>query len=188
MDSEPPRARRARNSLTQEEILAAAERIAPRGIEALTIRAVALELKASPMALYRYFETKESMIDALVDGALGRIELIEPTADWRHDLAAFARAHRAVLENNSWAIIPLFSHPNPGPNAHRIGETAFAILARGGVVGDDAFADFGTILALNYGWCAFAAGRDKIPAEYRTEAHYERALAHLVTSLDGTKG
>src|SRR6187551_2403491 len=131
MNVERPRARRARNSLTQAEILAAAERVAAGGPEALTIRAVALELKASPMALYRYFETKDALIDALVDGALGRIAPVETSRDWRQDLAAFARAHRAVLESNSWAVIPLFSHPDPGPNARRIGAEAFGILARG---------------------------------------------------------
>jgi AcrR family transcriptional regulator len=188
MTSERSQARRVRNSLTHQEILVAAERVAALGIDALTIRAVATELRASPMALYRYFETKDALIDALVDGALGRIAPLETTDDWRHDLAEFARAHRAVLENNSWAVIPLFSHPNPGPNAHRIGADAFAILARGRVVGDDAFGVFGAILALNYGWSAFGAGRAAIPVEYGTEAHYERALGYIVNSIHESKG
>lgn len=175
--------RRARNSLTAAEILAAAETVAGGGLEALTIRAVALELAASPMALYRYFPTKDALIDALLDGALGRIRQPEPTEDWQHDLRAFARAHRAVLEDNSWAVIPLFSHPNPGPNAYRIGELAFGILARGGILGDPAVADFSALLALNYGWCAFGRSREKLPTEYGSEAHYERALDHLVSGI-----
>ncbi len=188
METAQQSARRARNSLTELEILTAAERVAANGLEALTMRAVALELKASPMALYRYFATKDALIDALLDGALGRISEIAITDDWRQDLRSFARAHRAVLEDNTWAVIPLFSHPNPGPNAYRIGVSAFTILGRGGVVGDDAVADFSAILALNYGWCAFGTAREKLPTEYGSEAHYERALGHLVNSISGTKG
>ncbi len=183
MTSAPPPTRRARSSLTAREILAAAEKVAAAGLDALTMRAVALELKASPMALYRYFATKDALVDALLDGALGRIAVPDTTDDWRHDLAAFARAHRAVLEDNSWAVIPLFSHPNPGPNAFTIGGVAFAILARGGSVGDPAVADFSAILALNYGWCAFGTSREKLPQEYGSEAHYERALGHLVDGI-----
>jgi AcrR family transcriptional regulator len=178
-----PTPRRARSSITTDEILAAAETVAAGGLEALTMRAVAMELKASPMALYRYFPTKDALVDALLDGALGRIAVPEPTDDWRHDLTAFARAHSAVLDDNSWAVIPLFSHPNPGPNAFMIGELAFGILARGGVVGNPAVADFSAILALNYGWCAFGRSRDKLPEEYGSEAHYERALSHLVNGI-----
>lgn len=181
MDTPTPR--RARSSLTSDEILLAAERVAAGGLDALTMRAVAAELGASPMALYRYFPTKDALVDALLDGALGRIAVPDPTDDWRHDLAAFARAHRAVLENNPWAVIPLFSHPDPGPNAFAIGGAAFAILARGGSVGDSAVADFSAILALNYGWCAFGTSRDTLPEEYGSEAHYERALGHLVEGI-----
>jgi len=178
-----PTPRRARSSLTADEILEAAERVAAGGLEALTMRAVALELKASPMALYRYFATKDALVDALLDGALGRIQVPPPTDNWQHDLRAFARAHRAVLEDNSWAVIPLFSHPNPGPNAFMIGGVAFEILARGGSTGDAAVADFSAMLALNYGWCAFGTSRAKLPEEYGSEAHYERALGHVVEGI-----
>ena len=52
---------------------------------------------ASPMALYRYFATKDELVDAMLDRVLGRIELRPPTDDWLADLTAFAAAHRAVL-------------------------------------------------------------------------------------------
>lgn len=180
MEQQP---RRARSSLTAREVLEAAERVAANGLESLTVRAVAAELKASPMALYRYFPTKDALVDALLDATLGRIAVPEATQDWRHDLAAFARAHRAVLEVNSWAILPLFSHPDPGPNASMIGGVAFGLLARGGVLDDDAVADFSAILALNYGWCAFGTSRDALPDGYGSEAHYERALGHLIAGI-----
>ena len=100
-----PRSRRARGSLTPEEILDAAEAIAAReGFGALSMRAVAGRIGAAPMALYNHFATREALVDALLDRVLHRFAPEPPTDDWRDDLRAFARAHRR-------------SRASPGPSA-----------------------------------------------------------------------
>ena len=157
---ETARGRRPRGSLTAEGILDAAERVAAEGFEALTVRAVASELRASTMALYRYFATKDDLVDLLLDRVLGRFESTPPTDDWLEDLRSFAREHRRILLRHPWAITPLFTHPNPGLNAVRIGEEALRVLHRGGISGEHAVATFSGILSLNYGWSAFTAVRD----------------------------
>ena len=159
------RTRRSRSSVTADEILEAAERVSVDGFEALTMRAVATEIGASPMALYRYFATKDELVDALLDRVLGRIELQPPTDDWLADLAQFARAHRQILAQHPWAIVPLFTHSNPGINATGIGEAALRILNRGGITGGAAVATFCGILAVNYGWSAFTFARDALPSD-----------------------
>jgi AcrR family transcriptional regulator len=156
----PRRARRPRNSLTAEAILDAAEQVAATGLDGLTIRALAQQLDSAPMALYRYFATKDELVDAMLDRVLGRFDPGEPTQDWRADLASFADAHRRLLVAHPWAVTVLFSHPSPGLNAVRIGECALEILDRGGLRGERAVAVFSALLALNYGWCAFALRRD----------------------------
>jgi len=163
MPQPPPpttgRTRRPRGSLTVDVILDAAEQVAGAGFDALSVRAVAGALDASPMALYRYFGTKEELVDALLDRVLGRYVPPEPTESWVDDLADFARRHRALLVGHPWAVSAYFTHPTPGINAVVIGEVALAILDRGGVRGSDAVAAFSALLALNYGWCAFALSR-----------------------------
>ncbi len=173
------RKRRDRSSVTADEILLSAEHVARDGFDALTMRAVASHMGASPMALYRYFATKDVLVDAMLDRVLGRIELPTPTEDWLADLTAFASAHRTVLAGHPWAIVPLFTHSNPGINATIIGETAFAILERGGITGGKAVATFSGILALNYGWFAFSAARDLTRASTDPEATLEAALSML---------
>ena len=173
------RQRRGRSSVTADEILLAAEHVAREGYDALTMRAVATQMGASPMALYRYFTTKDDLIDAMLDRVLGRIELSPPSEDWLADLTAFATAHRDVLAEHPWAILPLLTHSNPGINAAVLGETAFAILHRGGVVGADAVATFSAILALNYGWFAFTAARDATRAMIDPEAVLAEQLSRL---------
>jgi AcrR family transcriptional regulator len=143
------------------------------------MRAVATQMGASPMALYRYFATKDELIDAMLDRVLGRIELTPPTDDWLVDLTAFATAHRAVLSDHPWAIVPLFTHSNPGINATVIGETALGILERGGITGADSVATFCGILALNYGWFAFSTARDATRATVDPEAVLAASLAML---------
>lgn len=204
------RHRRARNSLTIESILEAAENVAAAGFEALTIRAVATELESSPMALYRYFSTKDELVDALLNRVLGRFARPKEAAGWIEDLRTFARAHLRLLTSHPWAIAPLIGHPYPGSNALPIGESALGILHRGGISGDAAVAAFSGIIALNYGWASFVVARPSAggdgpgedvalpatPAEYPltvevaeamnrygSDEHYERVLGQLLAGI-----
>lgn len=211
--------RRPRSSLSVAEILDAAETVASAatqdgasgadGLEAVTMRAVAQNIDASPMALYRYFATKNDLVAALLDRVLGRVPSVPDTDDWTEDLREFARAHEEVLARHPWAIAGLFRNPDPGPGAAITGEQAFRILARGGLTGDRAVAAFSAIIALNYGWSAFhspdsspdqlEAGMLSLPAEafphtravaaslarYADQTNYERALDLVIAGIRG---
>lgn len=201
----------ARGSLSAEAILDAAEGVAAGAPDQLTVRAVASALSASPMSLYRYFDTKDELVEALLDRVLGRYVPVAPTARWADDLVSFGRAHRRVLVDHPWAVTAFFNHASPGVNATRIGEDALAILARGGVTGAAAVAAFSSVVALNYGWCGFALARredcgaleaslaglptDQFPltvsvaqamADCGSDDHYEAALGSLVRGIAAT--
>src|SRR5215217_8479916 len=63
------------------------------GTEALTMRRLAEELGMGTMALYRYFPSKDDLMDAAVEVAAPEIELPEPgAAPWREQLGGLARA------------------------------------------------------------------------------------------------
>ena len=93
--------------LSRDKVLAAALAIADaEGLDALTFRRLASDLGVTPMALYRYVDDKEALLDALGDLVLS--ELPEPpTGDWHKQLRAMARAFRAVLVAHA-AIVPIF--------------------------------------------------------------------------------
>lgn len=209
--SAEPRSRRARNSLTVDAILDAAEQVAATGFEALTVRAVAVVLEAAPMSLYRYFATKDELVDALLNRVLGRFAAPPETVSWPDDLAAFARNHRQMLGDHPWAVNPLIGHPYPGSNALPIGEAALRILQRAGITGDAAVAAFSGIVALNYGWSSFVLARGAAEADsgggavqlppaplefpltaavsgpmsrYGSEDHYERTLKQLLAGIE----
>jgi AcrR family transcriptional regulator len=211
------RTRRPRGSLTPNGILDAAEAVAARGFDALTMRAVAARLGAVPMALYNHFATKDELVDALLDRVLSRFEPEPPTGDWAEDLRRFARAHRRLLVSHPWAVAPLFSRPNPGMSSVRIGELALGILRRGGLSGAAAVAAFSGVIALNYGWSSFTTARDLDPegpghdvgatlaqlprgeypltvgvagemGGYGSDEHYEFVLDRFLSGLRATAG
>jgi AcrR family transcriptional regulator len=163
VSASPRRTRRPRGSLSPELILDAAEAVAAQGFDALTMRAVAARLDAVPMALYNHFATKEQLVDALLDRVLSRFVPDPSSGDWIEDLRAFARAHRRLLTGHAWAVAPLFTQPNPGLGAVRIGEHVLGILDRGGLAKDRSVAVFSGLIALNYGWSSFTAARDLDP-------------------------
>ncbi len=179
------------------------------------MRAVAARLGAVPMALYNHFATKDQLVDALLDRVLSRFEPVPASDDWIEDLRRFARAHRRLLVSHPWAVAPLFTQPNPGLNAVRIGELALAILRRGGLSRARAVAAFSGIIALNYGWSSFTTARDLDPegpthdvgamlaqlprteypltldvaeemGAYGSDSHYEFVLDQLLSGLRAT--
>jgi AcrR family transcriptional regulator len=208
------RTRRPRGSLSPELILDAAEAVAAQGFYALTMRAVAARLDAVPMALYNHFATKEQLVDALLDRVLSRFQPAPPTGDWIEDLRAVARAHRRLLVDHAWAVAPLFTQPNPGLGAVRIGEHVLGILERGALSKDRSVAAFSGLIALNYGWSSFTTARDLDPegpshdvaamlrqlppamfpltvgvaeemGAYGSDEHYELVLDQLLRGLRG---
>ena len=63
-------------ALDRARVVAAAVVVADReGIDRLTLRALAAELRTSPMAIYHYLPDKEAILDAMVDAVFDQIGL-----------------------------------------------------------------------------------------------------------------
>lgn len=88
------RKRRARDSLSRELIVAAAEEIAQRdGLEKLTFQAIGEKLGAHPTSLYRHFRDKDELMLVLIDTLRARsyAGAMIATDDWVADIRAQAR-------------------------------------------------------------------------------------------------
>lgn len=133
-------------TLTPDEVVRAAMEIADEGgIAAVTMQAVSARLGFTTMAVYRYFPSKETLLDAIVDAGLGRPPV--PTGargDWRAEVVQWARAERAMLCARPWlAELPFVAAPH-GPNWLRWLEALCAPLSRTGL----SAADVGQILSV----------------------------------------
>ncbi|MFF7051417.1 TetR/AcrR family transcriptional regulator [Streptomyces griseorubiginosus] len=126
----------------REEILDAALAIADeRGLEAVSMRALAERVGVTPMALYRHVKDKAALLDGMVgrllsallptDGGDGAVAGEEPTWDQRLD--ALAHACRAVTQRHPWAAHLLFSRPAVTPDAVRAVDIIYLALIEAGV-------------------------------------------------------
>jgi AcrR family transcriptional regulator len=104
--------------MDREDVVQAAIGIADAdGLAALTMHAVASALGFTTMALYRYFPSKEALIDACVDAAMGTPPAPPAAcADWRARVTHWANAKRTMLCARPWlAELPFVAAPH-GPN------------------------------------------------------------------------
>ena len=64
----PPTHRQRRREATRDEILEAARRLLVQsGLEQVTLRGIAAELGMTAPALYRYFDSREALLESLID-------------------------------------------------------------------------------------------------------------------------
>jgi len=132
------------------------------GTEAFTMRGLAEELGMGTMALYRYFPSKDDLMDAAIEVAAPEIELPEPgAAPWKEQLGGLARAlFQGGLKHPSVAR-ERFERPLQTPGAMRITNCAIALLLAAGLSKRDAVAAFKALLVHTLGAAAFAASESR---------------------------
>jgi AcrR family transcriptional regulator len=118
----------------RQDILDAALAIADeRGLEAVTMRAVAERVGVTSMALYPHIGDKDGLLDAMLGQLLGSLPLPDPGADWQVRLRDLARAVRALAKQHPGATTLLFSRPTVTPDAVRVVDAIYAMLLDAGV-------------------------------------------------------
>jgi AcrR family transcriptional regulator len=127
---------RARPHLTRKLILETALQLVDReGQDGLSMRRLAAELGAAPMAIYSHFRDKAELEAALVDAVTGEIEL--PDADdespWREQLLRIGLEYRRVLLAHP-GMVPLCTQERAiGANTLRAWERIISLLSRSGL-------------------------------------------------------
>lgn len=102
--------------LSRERVLRAAIRMADEGgIEALSMRKLALELGVQAMSLYNHVANKDDIIDGIVDRVVSEIEVPDFSLDWKTAMRRRSTSAHEVLLRHPWATMPLVSRINVGP-------------------------------------------------------------------------
>jgi AcrR family transcriptional regulator len=133
------------------------------------MRRLAEELGMGTMALYRYFDGKDDLVDAAIEIVAPEVELPEAgVGPWKERLASLARAlFRAGIRHPSLAR-ERFSRPLQGPSANRVTDSAIGLLLEAGLSKEDAAAAFKALLIHTLGAAAIATA-EAVP-EVRKEA------------------
>jgi len=115
--------------LSRDEIVRAAITLADaEGLEAISMRRLARELRAGAMSLYWHVGSKEELLEAMRDALESEVEIPEPSGDWRADLWTFAHRQRAGLLKHQWLMDIIGSGPPSGPNDVRNFERMLALF------------------------------------------------------------
>lgn len=127
-----------RTPLTKRAVIETALSIGDsEGLEAISLRRVARDLGVTPMALYRYIDSKEGLLEAIIERAFEEFELPpESEDDWREQMRVLARSFRRLLVTHP-SVAALFSmHPaetdSISQNGARIVEYVLSVLSRAG--------------------------------------------------------
>lgn len=106
-----------RRGLTRARITDVALALADaRGVEGLSMRALARELGVEAMSLYNHVSNKDDLLDAMVDAVVGRIDLPGVGGDWQEGMRRRAHSMRTVFLAHPWAPPLIVGRINVGPN------------------------------------------------------------------------
>ncbi|MRH91844.1 TetR family transcriptional regulator [Nocardia sp. SYP-A9097] len=125
-----PGTRGPKRGLSLDQIVEAAITIGDaEGFAAISMGRIAKELGFTPMSLYRYVDSKDTLVDILLDRVIGPPPQLPADAGWRANLQAWAWAEfHAIRVHDWWLDIPM-STPPLGPNNMDWLETGMAALA-----------------------------------------------------------
>jgi AcrR family transcriptional regulator len=99
-----------REPLSRDRVLDAAIALADeRGLESVSMRALAQELGAGAMSLYNHVANRQDLVQAMVDRVIEEIELPENAPDWEAAVRACAVSAHEAFVRHPWACGPAMS-------------------------------------------------------------------------------
>ena len=118
-----------RGGLSYERIAVAGVELADAdGLDAVSMRKVAARLEAGTMSLYRYVESRDDLVELMVDHVYGEAVIAERTGDWRADFGQAARRSRRAALAHPWLAGYAAARTTLGPNLLRVVDSTLGLL------------------------------------------------------------
>jgi AcrR family transcriptional regulator len=147
------RAKRRRSPLTRDRIVEAAVALADaEGFESLSMRNLAAELGAAPMALYRHVANKEDLLDGMIDIVFGEIRDPSVGGSWKSELRRRGISAREALLRHQWAIGRMEDRMDPGPASAEHHNATMGCLREAGFTFRDAVHAYSVLDSYTYGF------------------------------------
>ncbi|MEM6706205.1 MAG: TetR family transcriptional regulator [Acidobacteriota bacterium] len=131
------------------QILAAALEL---GVDNFSMHAVARKLGVSAAALYRYFGSREELLDACIDEFCSRLVLPASSLHWTDYLRALGRNFRTALQLTPGVHSYGIKVGPTTPSAFRIFDEALAVLIEAGIDEKQAWKAYGMIVDHAFHW------------------------------------
>ena len=196
MTRKAPVARRA--PLSRERIVQVAVSLADEmGFEALSMRKLADELRAAPMALYRHVTSKEDLLDGMIDAVFAEIDVPSGQEEWKAEMRRRAIETRAALSRHRWANGLMESRTNPGPANARYHNAYIGCLREAGFPFRQAVHAYNAVQSYTYGFAlqekhlSFDTTEESVEVARTTIAGYAAEypyLAEVVSEFTSSGG
>ena len=133
MTTKRKRKRKPRKPLSRDRVLNAAIALADSdGIESLSMRRLARELRVEAMSLYNHVKNKDEILDGIVDIVATDFEVPSSGEHWKAAMRRRALSAHEVLLSHPWATMLIVSRANAGPVMLRyVDATIGCLLAAG---------------------------------------------------------
>lgn len=123
------------------------------GLEALTMRRVAAELKAGAMSLYRHVEDRDDLLLGMMDHVALAIEAPEILPDDRQEIVAIIMTLHEEFRRDPWIVHVLLFEGRGSLKILPLIERLLGALARLGCDPSKAIDHYGLLLHYAYGEC-----------------------------------
>jgi AcrR family transcriptional regulator len=89
------------------------------GLEAVSMRRIARDLRAGAMSLYHYFDSRDELLELMADTVAKEMLVPELSPHWRPALEAIAHHSRDMFVRHPWLLATLHEQPLITPNLLR---------------------------------------------------------------------
>ncbi|WP_322760053.1 TetR/AcrR family transcriptional regulator [Frankia sp. Cr2] len=166
------------------------------GIDAVSMRVVADRLGVTPMALYRWVDTKDLLIKLVADEVVGQVALPDPgrdpQRDWRAMIMEAMTDYRRVAARYP-GVATLLLHGGFLPKARRLVAAQLDVLERAGLTPEQARRMYASYQLLTLGRLTVDEARRTRPARGPSHVRdpkidaYLTELQHEDTFEDGSR-
>ncbi|MDN5796646.1 MAG: TetR/AcrR family transcriptional regulator [Intrasporangium sp.] len=116
--------------LSRQAIVEAAIALADaEGLDAVSIRSVAAVLRARPMSLYRFIDSKDDLVADMVDEVIAEMLLKQVPADWRDAMRAIARRTIQIGRRHPWLLAATTRITGTGPHRAQHADQSLQAMA-----------------------------------------------------------
>ncbi|GAB2577815.1 TetR family transcriptional regulator [Paractinoplanes abujensis] len=115
---------------TRADVTTAAIALADReGLTAVSMRRVAAELGTGPASLYRYVDSRDDLLDLMIDEVAAGYDLPPPGGPWLPGLLEVCRQARELMRRHTWLPGLVLTRSALGPHGTDLLEHVLAVLA-----------------------------------------------------------
>ncbi|MHB8705603.1 MAG: TetR/AcrR family transcriptional regulator [Coriobacteriia bacterium] len=170
--------------MTREEILTAALAIIDtEGLDALSMRRLARELRVEAMTLYHHVENKDAILAGVSELVISGMRIPDPIPDnWMDLIEMMLVSFREALAAHPNAMSVVVQNPLQGPTSETYTAAPVRALSNAGFTPEQSAEIFGAIMAYTFGHALLGSASAGSPDPF-DEAAFRKPLRYMLSGF-----